>query len=81
MVLEHFTVCYKQTITLQNFVSDKFKFIEQNKTTPTDLNICRGFNILMRSSRSAPFLFDRFYKRVKRFTLFGTQFIAFGRIA
>ena len=28
MVLEHFTVCYKQSITLQNFVFDKFRFVE-----------------------------------------------------
>ena len=33
MVLEHFTVCYKQSITLQNFVFAKFKFIEQFQTT------------------------------------------------
>ncbi len=30
----------------------KFQFIEQNKTTPTDLNICRGFNILIRITPS-----------------------------
>lgn len=29
MVLEHFTVCYQQSITLQNFVFDKFWFIGQ----------------------------------------------------
>lgn len=29
MVLEHFTVCYKQSITLQNFVFAKFQFIGQ----------------------------------------------------
>ena len=28
MVLEHFTVRYKQSITLQNFVFDKLEFIE-----------------------------------------------------
>lgn len=33
MVLEHFTVCYKQSITLQNFVFIKFQFIEQYYTT------------------------------------------------
>ena len=27
MVLEHFTVCYNQFITLQNFVFDKLEFI------------------------------------------------------
>ena len=37
-------------------MSDKSQFIEQNKTTPTDLNICRGFNFLMRTALLGAFL-------------------------
>ena len=46
MILEHFTVCYKQSITLQNFVFDKLEFVEQIEAqSAAEGNLCGTYRI------------------------------------